>query len=56
MEQISGRSPALRESAMALFTEQKVDHENRPQISWKQSYRYHYISTFFGINYSLSVG
>ena len=33
MEQISGRSLALRESVMELFIEQKVDHENRPQIS-----------------------
>ncbi len=33
MEQTLGKSLALRESAMELFIEQKVDHENRPQIS-----------------------
>ena len=33
MEQISGRYLALRESAMELFIEQKVDHENRPHFS-----------------------
>ncbi len=33
MEQISGRSPALRESVTELFIGRKVDHENRPQIS-----------------------
>ena len=33
MEQTLDKSPMLRESVMALFTEQKVDHENRPQIS-----------------------
>lgn len=33
MEQTLDKSPVLRESVMALFTEQKVDHENRPQIS-----------------------
>lgn len=30
MEQTSGKSPALRESVTELFTERKVDHENRP--------------------------
>ena len=34
MEQTLDKSPVLRESVMALFTEQKVDHENRPQISY----------------------
>ena len=33
MEQTSDKSPVLRESVMALFTEQKVDHENRPRFS-----------------------
>jgi hypothetical protein len=33
MEQTLGKSRVLLESVMALFTEQKVDHENRPQIS-----------------------
>ena len=32
MEQTLGKSRVLRESVMVLFTEQKVDHENRPQI------------------------
>ena len=32
MEQTSDKSPVLRESVMALFTEQKVDHENRPRF------------------------
>lgn len=32
MERMSGKSHELRESVMELFTEQKVDHENRPQI------------------------
>ena len=33
MEQTLGKSRVLRESVMALFTEQKVDHENRPRFS-----------------------
>ena len=33
MEQISGKSLALRESVTELYIGQKVDHENRPQIS-----------------------
>ena len=33
MEQTLGKSRVLLESVMALFTEQTVDHENRPQIS-----------------------
>ena len=33
MEQILGKSPALRESVMELYIEQKVDHENRPHFS-----------------------
>ena len=32
MERMSGKSHELRESVMELFIEQKVDHENRPQI------------------------
>ena len=36
MEQTLGKSRVLRESVMVLFTEQKVDHENRPQIFWVQ--------------------
>ena len=32
MEQISGKSPVLRESVMELYIEQKVDHENRPHF------------------------
>ena len=33
MEQTLGKSPALRESVMELYIEQKVDHENRPHFS-----------------------
>ena len=38
MEQTSGKSRVLRESVMVLFTEQKVDHENRPHFSLKVAY------------------
>ena len=37
MEQTSDKSPVLRESVMALFTEQKVDHENRPRFYYNIS-------------------
>lgn len=33
MERTSDKFHGLRESAMGLSTEQKVDHENRPRIS-----------------------
>ena len=39
MEQISGKSPVLRESVMELYIEQKVDHENRPHFSLQQHYQ-----------------
>ena len=40
MEQILGKSPASRESVMELYTERKVDHENRPQFSQQFSLYY----------------
>jgi len=32
MEQTLGKFPVLRESVMASYTGQKVDHKNRPQF------------------------